>query len=88
MFQMSYTQSTPCRTGRQQPRPEMGVAMLGIGDAWKTGVDAIQRFLNNAQTCEVARRIKLELKAILKEHQARQPSLASFQRALGIPVSL
>lgn len=43
-------------------------------DRWcmETGVDAIQGFLNNAQTWrgEVARRIKLELKAILKEHQA------------------
>lgn len=39
-------------------------------DRWylETGSDAIQGFLNNAQTWrgEVARRIKLELKAILK----------------------
>ena len=43
-------------------------------DRWylETGADAIQGFLNNAQTWrgEVARRVKLELKAILKDHQA------------------
>jgi hypothetical protein len=36
----------------------------------ETGSDIIQGFLNNAQTWrgEVARRVKLELRAILKDH--------------------
>jgi hypothetical protein len=39
----------------------------------ETGSDVIQGFLNNAQTWrgEVARRVKLELKAILKDHPLR-----------------
>lgn len=39
----------------------------------ETGSDMIQGFLNNAQTWrgEVARRVKLELKAILKDHPLR-----------------
>jgi hypothetical protein len=43
-------------------------------DRWyaQTGADAIRGFLMNAQTWrgEVARRIKLELKAILRSHAA------------------
>jgi len=52
-----------------------GLSELGNArDRWgmETGADAIQGFLNNAQTWhgEVAQRIKLELKAILKDYQA------------------
>jgi len=43
-------------------------------DQWfrETGADAIRGFLNNAQSWrgDVARRVKAELRAILKEHEA------------------
>jgi hypothetical protein len=61
--------------GAAQPYIDAMSELWSANDRYRfqTGSDMIQGFLINAQTWRgpVARRVKLELKAILKDHPAR-----------------
>jgi hypothetical protein len=64
-----------CLHGAAQPYMDAMSELHNASDRYglETGSDIIQGFLNNAQTWRgpVARRVKLELKAILQDNPAR-----------------